>query len=83
MSIDTIREIENNLRASGRTTRLIDYYVQELFKNKYADIEIRDHNKGRMSALYLMDNIVNRIKSEHPRVAVMSNNVNCTLKLMS
>ena len=82
MSIDTIREIENNLRASGRTTRLIDYYVQELFKNKNTDIEIRDHNKGRMSALYLMDKIVNRIKSEHPRVAVISNNVNCTLKLM-
>ena len=34
---------EDSNRATGRTTRLVDYYIQKLFNNPNEEIEIIDH----------------------------------------
>lgn len=53
-------------RGSGRTTRLIDSYIQELFLN--GEVTPRDHHDNKMSHLYLTDKIRARLNSEHPNL---------------
>lgn len=64
-------------RAIGTTTRLIDYYIQELY-NKYTSrcldqntgeklwVEIKDHHDSRKSTMLLVDAILKRMGIEHP-----------------
>lgn len=54
-------------RRTGNTTRLVDYYIQELFINYKA--EVVDHypeEKPRGNGMtYLMQRIVQRLQNEH------------------
>ena len=43
--------MEDQLRATGRTSRLVDSYIQELFTNK--EIEVRDHFPHRGADKFL------------------------------
>lgn len=52
-------------RATGRTTRLIDKYIQELFDNQNTWITIKDHFGGNCAASILSKKIVKRLKFEH------------------
>jgi hypothetical protein len=59
----------NDLRKSGRTTRLIDDYIQLLFTtDKGSLIKIRDHFPANDAHRMLMDKIIERMKNEHPGV---------------
>ena len=59
--------IENfTIRASGRTTRQTDDYIQALFKGKI--IHVFDHHGTADANLYLLDNILRRISIEHPHL---------------
>ena len=52
-------------RGTGRTTRLIDSYIQELFKN--GEIEVRDHYDSIHAHKYLVKRIVDRYNNEFNR----------------
>ena len=56
---------ENNDRGTGRTTRLIDSYIQELFNNKGSHIDIKDHYNSREADRILVNKIEKRLQSEH------------------
>lgn len=54
---------EMNCRMHGRTTRLVDHYVQELFKHAGEWVSVSDHHpKGTE---YLTQRLFNRMKNEH------------------
>lgn len=56
-------------RKSGRTTRLIDSYIQLLFEvEKGANIKVRDHYPSNDAHRQLLDKIINRLKNEHPEL---------------
>lgn len=64
--------IECTYRQKGRTTRLVDKYIQELFENNGEWITIMDHtdlpteNEYRLRmAKQLFDKIIKRLKFEH------------------
>lgn len=68
---ESIANIINNTcdKSTGRTTRLIDYYIQQLFQNKGEYVVICDHYDSVNSHRRLFDLIVNRLQTEHPGVA--------------
>lgn len=57
---------DDSKKASGRTTRLADAYIQLLFTT--GSIKVVDHHYSSRVPLYLMDTIIRRLKSEHPGV---------------
>lgn len=56
---------EEITRATGRSTRLADNYIQELFNNQNTWITITDHFGDKRSASILSNRIVKRLKFEH------------------
>lgn len=54
---------EKNLRSTGRTTRLIDEYIQSLFNGE--KIITYDHDKNFKSNKLLFDKILRRLEREH------------------
>lgn len=56
-------------RCSGRTTRLIDNYIQLLFEvDKGELIKVRDHYPSNDAHRQLLDKIIKRLKNEHPEL---------------
>lgn len=53
-------------RATGRTTRLVDWYIQELFK--WEEVEIVDHHPNSYTNRFLTETIAKRIRHEHPHI---------------
>lgn len=52
-------------RKTGRTTRLVDSYIQKLFTNQNTWITIKDHHNTNLAAVCLADKIVKRLEIEH------------------
>lgn len=69
-SVDKVREEElSGGRATGKSTRLIDFYIQELFNKK--EIFVIDHDKfgeNKYANNDLLDKIMRRLHSEHYRI---------------
>lgn len=62
ISFDLYQELLN--RRTGRTTRLADNYIQQLFSKGF--VEVRDHyTDGRLGHEHLFSVICNRLRSEH------------------
>lgn len=58
-------------RKSGRTTRLIDSYIQLLFEvNKGESVKVRDHYPSNDAHRILLEKILKRLQNEHPGVNV-------------
>ena len=53
-------------RSTGRTTRLIDDYIQKLFDYRGEWITIRDHYKTKAADIMLCRKICSRLVNEHP-----------------
>lgn len=51
------------IRHTGRSTRLVDQYIQELF-NK-GEVIVTDHHNTRMADEFTFKTMINRLKSEH------------------
>lgn len=71
MKIDELTRITNELdelmfRSTGRTTRLVDDYVQKLFDNKGEWITIKDHYIAKNADIILCRRICQRLTNEHP-----------------
>lgn len=52
-------------RKTGRTTRLVDAFVQELFEKRGEWVNIFDHYHERNASELLIKRIVARLKNEH------------------
>ena len=53
-------------RKSGRTTRLIDSYIQLLFEvEKGQRVKVRDHYPSNDAHRQLLEKIIRRLKNEH------------------
>lgn len=62
-TVRTIEPTNRYVRASGKTTRLADMYIQLLFTT--GAIEVRDYEGTGQSDRYLFDTILRRLKLEH------------------
>jgi len=65
------KEYEESIRATGRTTRLIDNYVQELFRKR--EVVLKDHhNDGEdyRANGYLATKFKDRMNLEHKAIEV-------------
>ena len=59
------RICELRYRASGRTTRIADDYIQEIFRNPDEWTNIYDHWPEKRAAKFLTDRIRRRLEAEH------------------
>lgn len=66
-------------RCTGRTTRLADYYVQQLLNNPNKEIEIIDHWDNIKAHIQLTTTILHRLFDEHKGIKIEVVNQN-TLK---
>ena len=57
--------IDGEIRHSGRTTRLADHFIQELFTK--GEVQVRDHWDEPRAHHYLVHIIVRRLEFEHLR----------------
>lgn len=55
-------------RGCGNTTRMIDWFIQELFANKGDWVEVYDHCDHKESHSGLAHKVLDRLVREHPRV---------------
>lgn len=56
-------------RKSGRTTRLVDSFIQLLFEvDKGEKIKVRDHYPSNDAHRMLLNKISERLKNEHPEI---------------
>lgn len=64
---------KNNTRSrrTGRSTRLIDKAIQDLFKKK--EVVIKDHFDDSESNKQLFYKVLKRIDSEHPSLGYAAN----------
>lgn len=59
-----------DVRKSGRTTRLVDEFIQLLFEvDKGQIVQVRDHYPSNDAHRMLLNKIALRLKNEHPEVA--------------
>ena len=61
---------EDSNRATGRTTRLVDYYIQKLFNNPNEEVEIIDHTNTQQSNTHLTQLVLQRMYNEHRQIKI-------------
>ena len=54
----------DNMRGTGRSTRLADKAIQDLFVNGFCIVQDH-HREGRDASRVLMDKVLARLKAEH------------------
>lgn len=72
-------------RKTGRTTRLVDMYIQDLFNRRGEWVKIFDHFRGRQASEMLVRLIQRRLMNEH---GITNNDLEfdrgkCALRLVS
>lgn len=70
----------DKFRATGRTTRLADKYIQELFDNPGEWVGITDHYPSRRAYELLMMIICRRVAYEH-QIVLDFDRRNCSLRI--
>ncbi len=68
-------------RMTGESTRLVDHYVQELYKNQGNWVMIHDHFKTSQANRILFEKVVKRMQNEHPGDAIEYDRSKCAIKL--
>jgi len=63
--------ITAELRASGRTTRIVDACIQELFNE--GTVTVKDHCDKRVCHENAFDRVVNRLRYEHKHADIRAN----------
>lgn len=69
-------------KRSGRSTRLVDEYIQILFSNRGEYITILDHYDSRSAHWLLITRILQRMRIEHPREKLDLDKSKLRLKLL-
>ena len=57
--------IDLKYRATGRTTRLVDEYIQKIYENKGEWVKIADHYYSAQANKMVADKVAERLKAEH------------------
>lgn len=57
--------IDLKYRATGRTTRLVDEYIQQIYNNQGEWVRIADHYPSMQADKVVFDNVCGRLKYEH------------------
>lgn len=70
---------KKNARHSGRTTRLADYYIQQLFKEGFC--KVRDHHDAPNQHRALYDTICKRLHNEKKFDSYYLDHENMCIKL--
>ena len=82
--IDKILIEDNGNRATGRTTKLVDAYIQKFFQEpKNTPIFISDHYDNRYSHYMLLKRICKRLDTEFSGVSYKSNYANNSIMRMA
>lgn len=68
-------------RMTGESTRLVDHYVQELYKNQDDWVMIHDHFNTREADYILFEKVIKRMKNEHPGDVIEYDRSKCAIKL--
>lgn len=67
-------------RATGRTARLVDDYVQKFFNEPMnTPIAIQDHYSDRFSDYQLLQKVVKRLDNEYPNIKYEKDNLKCVI----
>jgi hypothetical protein len=67
-------------RATGRTARLVDDYVQKFFNEPMnTPIAIQDHYNDRFSDYQLLQKVVKRLDNEYPNIKYEKDNLKCVI----
>lgn len=74
--------VELSGRLRGRTTRIIDEYIQELYRHYGKWIEIKDHYPSPQSDHIVLNKIMARMELEHPGDKVKVNKSRKTPRIM-
>ena len=59
--------IDLKYRATGRTTRLVDEYIQQIYNNQGEWVRIADHYPSKQADKVVFDKVCGRLKYEHSR----------------
>ena len=80
---DIIKQISSGLstRATGRSTRLVDEFIQKLYKNEGEWVEIYDHYPSRNADRMIFENVIRRMQVEHPQDKLEIDKFNNRIKL--
>ena len=70
-------------RETGRTTRLVDEYIQKLYDNQGEWVSIIDHFPSKMADKQLLEKILQRVFYEHSNDKVEVDKIHNKLKLVS
>jgi hypothetical protein len=62
-NVDFLRGIDSEPRRTGRTTRLVDAYIQQLFRK--GEITFTDHHPSQRGRRMAFDTLVERLYAEH------------------
>lgn len=57
--------IDLKCRATGRTTRLVDDYIQQIYNHQGEWVKIADHHPSKQAAKVVFDKVCGRLKYEH------------------
>lgn len=76
MSIESIRR-----RMTGRTTQMVDEFIQKLYKNEGEWVGIYDHYPSRNADRMIMKKIIRRMQFEHPQDKIEVDKLNNRIKL--
>lgn len=67
-------------RATGRTARLVDDYVQKFFNEPMnTPIAVQDHYSDRYSDYQLLQKVVKRLNNEYPNIKYEKDNLKCVI----
>ena len=75
-SIEAIRP-----RMTGRTTRMVDEFVQKLYENKGEWVEIYDHYPNIHAHRMVFEKVIKRMLIEHPSDKIEVDKLNNRIKL--
>ena len=73
---------ELSLRMTGRSTRLADSYIQQLYNNIGEWITIKDHYFTKRADSMLLNIICKRLSVEHPTTKIEIDRFNNRLKIV-
>lgn len=75
-----MEDIQERFRATGRSTRLVDEYVQKFFTEPIGTpIKVLDHWNDARAHHGLMSKLIDRLTYEHKGVHFSVNNTNNTI----
>lgn len=73
---------ELSLRKTGRSTRLADSYIQQLYNNVGEWVTIKDHYISKTADSILLNIICKRLSLEHPATKIEIDRFNNKLKIV-